>query len=59
MSLYIYKSFAKHNFRELKKDFRGVSCCNTGGLCDGESLHGPLDQLPRPLANELQCMNLA
>ena len=28
-------------FRELKKNFRRVPCCNTGSLRNGESLHGP------------------
>ena len=40
------KSFAKTNnyFRKLrkKKNFRGVSGWNPGGLCNGQSLHGPL-----------------
>ena len=31
-------------FREVSKNFRGISCWNPGGLCNGQSLHGPLDR---------------
>jgi hypothetical protein len=36
-------------FCELRKKKRGVQCCNTGGLCNQQSLqylHGLLDRLP-------------
>ena len=40
-------TFAKKNFRELgKKNCRGVSCWNPGGLSNGQSLHEPLDRQP-------------
>ena len=39
------KSFAPENtVANSDKNFRGVSCWNPGGLCSGQSLHGPLDR---------------
>jgi len=32
-------------FRKLRKKC-GVLCCNTGGVCNSQSLHGPLEGLP-------------
>ena len=44
MLKYVAKSFAqKKYFRELRKNC-AVSCWNPGGLCNGQSLHGPLDR---------------
>ena len=37
---YFAKYFAKKYFRELRRNFRRVSCWNSGGLCNGD---GPLD----------------
>ena len=38
------KSFAKENLSRTQKKLCGVSCWNPGGLCNGPSLHGPLDR---------------
>ena len=35
----------KHiTFANSENNFRGVSCWNPGGLCNGQSLHGPLNR---------------
>ena len=44
MLKYVAKSFAQKNtFTNSGKTF-AVSCWNPGGLCNGQSLHGPLDR---------------
>ena len=38
------KKYTFANSGKKKKNIRGVSCWNPGGLCNGQSLHGPLDR---------------
>ena len=44
MLKYVAKSFAQLNTFANSGKTLAVSCWNPGGLCNGQSLHGPLDR---------------
>ena len=45
----IFQPPKKNTFANSELNFRGVSFRNHGGLCNGQSLHGPLDRQSYPL----------